>query len=375
MTNTDMWLWLSCLTHLSSSKIYELYKMFDSIENIYNLSEHSMRMTGFLTNNDINKLTDKSTDGLEEIYEKLNRDNIKVVTIDSPEYPESLTNLSDPPCVLYIKGRFIDLNRYASISVVGSRRPTQYGAYSAEFISREVAKDGYIIISGLADGIDSFAHSGALEADMPTVAVLGCGIDTVYPASNTNLASKILKDGMIISEYPPGTPPAKHRFPERNRIIAALSLATVVIEANEGSGSLITSKFAMELGRDVFALPGNITSPRSKGTNCLIRDGAYIVTEPQDISSVYNSRYKDFLFKKDVYNIEENESQHNDTNKIFDENDISLQILSLLETGNKDFDTLCQELSLSSAELSAIMLGLEISGKVIQYALNVYGLK
>jgi len=370
-----MWLWLSCLTHLSSSKIYELYKMFDSIENIYNLSEHSMRMTGFLTNNDINKLTDKSADGLEEIYEKLNRDNIKVVTIDSPEYPESLTNLSDPPCVLYIKGRFIDLNRYASISVVGSRRPTQYGAYSAEFISREVAKDGYIIISGLADGIDSFAHSGALEADMPTVAVLGCGIDTVYPASNTNLASKILKDGMIISEYPPGTPPAKHRFPERNRIIAALSLATVVIEANEGSGSLITSKFAMELGRDVFALPGNITSPRSKGTNCLIRDGAYIVTEPQDISSVYNSRYKDFLFKKDVYNIEENVSQHNDTNKIFDENDISLQILSLLETGNKDFDTLCQELSLSCAELSAIMLGLEISGKVIQYALNVYGLK
>ncbi len=368
-----MWLWLSH-TQLASYKQYKLYEMFESIENIYNLSENTMRMTGFLTNADIQKLADKSVDNIEETKRSLADSNIKIVTIDSPEYPENLKNLSDPPCVLYIKGRFIDLNKFASISVVGSRRPTQYGAYAAEYISREVAKNGYIIISGLADGIDSFAHSGALMADMPTVAVMGCGIDKVYPASNTNLASKIIKEGMIISEYPPGTPPAKHRFPERNRIIAALSLATAVIEANENSGSLITSKLALELGKDVFALPGNITSPRSKGTNCLIRDGAYIITEPDDISSMYEERYKDFLYKKE-FNIESHNPSVKLSQNAFDSNNVALEILELLETGNKDFDTLCQELSLSSAELSVILLGLEIEGKVIQYALNVYGLK
>ncbi|MBE7047452.1 MAG: DNA-protecting protein DprA [Ruminococcaceae bacterium] len=373
MTNTEMWLWLSC-TRLASAKIYKLYEMFESVENIYTLSESTMRMTGFLTNADINKLNDKSTEEAQRIYDSIQNNNIKIITIDSPDYPESLRNLSDPPCVLYIKGKFIDLNRYASISIVGSRRPTQYGAYSAEYIAREVAKKGYIIISGLADGIDSFAHTGALMAEMPTVAVLGCGIDKVYPASNTNLATKIVKDGMLISEYPPGTPPAKHRFPERNRIIAALSLATAVIEANENSGSLITSKLALELGKDIFALPGNITSPRSKGTNCLIRDGAYIITDPDDISTLYEERYKDFLYKKETDTLTVNKALVNSINS-FDSNNISQSIFDLLETGNKDFDTLCQELSLSSAELSAILLGLEIEGKIIQYALNVYGLK
>lgn len=348
--------------------------MFESIENIYNLDENTMRMTGFLTNADINKLNDKSSDESEMIYNSIKNSNIRIITIDSPDYPESLKNLSDPPCVLYIKGKFIDLNRYASISIVGSRRPTQYGAYSAEYIAREVAKKGYIIISGLADGIDSFAHTGALVAEMPTVAVLGCGIDKVYPASNTNLATKILKDGMLISEYPPGTPPAKHRFPERNRIIAALSLATTVIEANENSGSLITSKLALELGKDIFALPGNITSPRSKGTNQLIRDGAYIITEPNDISSLYEERYKDFLYKKENGFSKDNTHAASSVNT-FDSDNISQSILSLLETGNKDFDTLCQELSMSCAELSAILLGLEIEGKIVQYALNVYGLR
>lgn len=348
--------------------------MFGSVDNIYNLSENTMRMTGFLTNADIIKLSDKSTEESEMIHNILKDNNIKVVTIDSPEYPDSLKNLCDPPCVLYIKGKFIDLNRYASISIVGSRRPTQYGAYSAEYIAREVAKEGYIIISGLADGIDSFAHTGALMAEMPTVAVLGCGIDKVYPASNTNLAAKITKDGMLISEYPPGTPPAKHRFPERNRIIAALSLATAVIEANENSGSLITSKLALELGKDIFALPGNITSPRSKGTNCLIRDGAYIITGPEDISSYYKERYRDFLYKKETEPLSDSKALTNSI-KSFDTGNISESIIQLLETGNKDFDFLCQELSLSSAELSAILLGLEIEGKIIQYALNVYGLK
>lgn len=348
--------------------------MFESIENIYNLSETKMRMSGFLTNSDISRLTDKSSYDTEEIHNSLKRNNIKIVTIDSDEYPDILRNLTDPPCVLYIKGSFIDLNRYASVSIVGSRRPTQYGAYSSEYISREVAKEGYIIISGLADGVDAFAHSGALQTNTPTVAVLGCGIDTIYPASNTNLAKKIMKDGMIISEYPPGTPPAKHRFPERNRIIAALSLATVVIEANENSGSLITAKLALELGKDIFALPGNITSPRSKGTNQLIRDGAYIITEPQDISSQYSIRYKNFLYKKPLDDKDEKKADNSSSN-IFDSNNISSRIIELLETGNKDIDSLCQELSLTSAELSAVLLGLEIDGKIIQYALNVYGLK
>ncbi len=372
-----MWLWLSHLSHLSPKKIYALYTTFGSIEEIYNLDEHRLRLTGFLNNSDILKLSDKSISALDDVYKSITQHNIKVVTIDSDEYPENLLNLDVPPCVLYIKGNFIDLNRYPSISIVGSRRPSQYGAYAAEHISRGIAQKGYIVISGLADGIDSFAHLGAVNADMPTVAVLGCGIDIVYPSSNTNLAQKILKDGMIISEYAPGTPPAKHRFPERNRIIAALSLATAVIETNEKSGSLITSKFALELGKDIFALPGNITSPRSDGTNALIRDGAYIVTKAEDITSHYESRYKDFLYVKDNADSDKPSAKSyiDSYSESFDKNNISESILTLLQQGNMDFDALCSKLNLSQGELSAILLGLELDGKIVQYALNVYGLK
>ena len=191
----------------------------------------------------------------------------------SPEFPSLLRVLHDPPSRLYVRGSVALLARPA-VAVVGARSCSSYCAQVARTIGRELGAAGVVVVSGLARGVDAEAHRGALEAGGQTVAVLGCGIDRDYPRRHAELASRIAADGAIVSEYPPGTEPAPWRFPARNRIIAGLCLATVVVEARTRSGALITADFALELGRDVFAVPGEITAGLSAGTNELLRQGA-----------------------------------------------------------------------------------------------------
>ena len=191
-----------------------------------------------------------------------------------PRYPPLLGELHDPPERLHLRGAVVEALRGPAVAVVGARSCSPYGAEVARTLGRELAAAGVTVVSGLARGIDGEAHRGALEAGGPTVAVLGCGIDRDYPRSNAALAQRIAESGVIVSEYPPGVEPAPWRFPARNRIIAGLSLATVVVEARERSGALITADFALELGRDVFAVPGEITAALSTGTNDLLRQGA-----------------------------------------------------------------------------------------------------
>ena len=199
------------------------------------------------------------------------------------EYPPLLAQLHDPPVRLHTRGNGLDALTAPAVAIVGARSPSPYGAQVARMLGRELAAAGIVVVSGLARGVDGEAHRGTLEAGGITVAVLGCGIDRDYPARHAELARRIGGNGLVVSEYPPGTEPAPWRFPARNRIIAGLALATVVVEARERSGALITADFALELGRDVFAVPGEITSALSAGTNRLIRQGAAPLLGAEDV--------------------------------------------------------------------------------------------
>lgn len=199
-------------------------------------------------------------------------------------YPPLVAELHDPPRRLYLRGGAVpEVLAKPAVAVVGARSASPYGSQIARMLGRELAAVGLVVVSGMARGIDADAHRGALDAGGATVAVLGCGIDRDYPARHAELARRISTDGLIVSEYPPGVEPAPWRFPARNRIIAGLALATVVIEARERSGALITADFALELGREVFAVPGEITSALSTGTNRLIRQGAAPLLGAEDV--------------------------------------------------------------------------------------------
>ena len=197
-----------------------------------------------------------------------------IVSRGRPGYPALLRELHDPPPRLYLRGGPVELLDLPAVAIVGARSCSPYGAQVARELARELGAAGVVVVSGLARGVDGEAHRGALAAGGLTVAVLGCGIDRDYPRAHAQLAGRIAESGAVVSEYPPGVEPSPWRFPARNRIVAGLARATVVVEARERSGALITADFALELGRDVFAVPGEITSALSAGTNDLIRQGA-----------------------------------------------------------------------------------------------------
>jgi DNA processing protein len=213
--------------------------------------------------------------------------SLRRLRLRDPTFPPLLAAIHDPPSELYLRGGDEELLRRDSVAVVGARSCSAYGRSVARSLGRELAAAGLAVVSGMARGIDGEAHRGALEADGVTVAVLGCGIDRDYPAAHAELARRICARGLVLSEYEPGVEPAPWRFPARNRIIAGLCRATVVVEARERSGALITADFALEEGRDVLAVPGEITSALSAGTNALLRLGAAPVTRADDILELF----------------------------------------------------------------------------------------
>jgi len=238
----------------------------------------------------------------DKIIEDLNNENISIIIIDDNNYPKLLSEIYYPPQLLYYKGRI--LKEEFSIAIVGTRKFTIYGKQIAEEFSSNLANNNLTIISGLAIGIDAIAHDSAIKAGARTIAVLGSGLDkkNIYPSSNRYLAEKIVASGgAIISEFPIGTPPLKHHFPQRNRIIAGLSLGVLVVEAAEKSGALITARFALEQNREVFAIPGNIKSLYSFGPNNLIKQGAIPVTSPKDILNALDlGEIKNYISNKKI---------------------------------------------------------------------------
>ncbi len=229
----------------------------------------------------------RSTIDLERIWERLQNSGIRVMTWEDEDYPRLLREIDQPPPVIYVRGELLPEDELA-VAIVGTRRITAYGRQVTEELSACMAQNRVTVVSGLARGTDAVAHQAALRAGGRTIAVLGSGVDRIYPPEHRLLAEEISQSGAVISDYPPGTAPDSSNFPPRNRIISGLSLATIIIEAGDTSGALITAAFAADQGRDVLAVPGNISSPNSKGTNRLIQNGAKPVLSPEDVLETLN---------------------------------------------------------------------------------------
>lgn len=278
------WIWTSRLPKIGTKTLQKLLKKYDTLENIYKLTQKELMSDKIIGENLIETiLNEEYRKNLDKYIEYMEREKINIITVADKEYPEKLKQINDCPMYLYVKGN-LDLLNKKSIAMVGSRKCTSYGKIVAKNISNKLAKNNFVVVSGLAKGIDTFSHIGALENEKSTIAVLGSSIDNIYPNENINLAKKIIeKNGLIMSEYVIGSKPERLNFPARNRIISGISDGVLVIEAREKSGALITVDFALEQGKEIFAVPGNINNIYSKGSNQIIKEGAKLVNCVEDI--------------------------------------------------------------------------------------------
>lgn len=292
MAALKYWVWLTALPGLSNRSRLLLLERYGSPEDVYYADPEELAQVEGLTPGQAALLADKSLSRADRILADCARGDMFLLTMQDAAYPARLRDIFDPPVLLYGKGSLPLFDEEAAIAVVGTRSCTPYGLRCAHRMGYELARQGAVVVSGMAKGIDGAAMRGALQAGGFTAAVLGGGVDVVYPAENRRLYEDIAATGVLLSEYPPGTEPLPGHFPVRNRIISGLSLATIVVEAPEKSGALITANTALEQGRDVFAVPGPIDAPLSRGCNRLIADGAAgLITDSWDVLREYEAIY------------------------------------------------------------------------------------
>lgn len=365
------WVWFSSLDSVAPLKKYKLVELFGNPYEIWRLNKDTLEKI-------LGKTSEKITAQIIDINNKKRAyllaeqiiiKGINICTVYDKNFPEMLKNMSDPPIVLYYYGCINDIQ--PAIGIVGSRKATAYGKNLCCRMSSYLAAKGLTIVSGLANGIDTFAHKGALSVKGKTIAVLGNGPDIVYPKENIELYDKIKKDGCVVSEYPPGTKPTRYSFPQRNRIISGLSQSVVIVEAGVKSGALITADFALEQGKEVYAVPGNIDSPCSAGTNSLIRQGAKIVTCFDDIIEDFADLIKmnmpkydskilpvlsDILYQNDLTRDEKNIIKH-------------------ISDGIEHIDMIAQKVKLPLNRLNILLTMLELKGIVEQYPGKIFKLR
>ncbi len=291
MSSKKYWLWLTGRKGLAGTHLCRVLDHFGSAERAYFADPEEYRLVDGLPAQALASLEDKQLDGAERILEQCDRLYLHVLTRQDADYPERLRQLPDGPAVLYYKGKLPAFDDEMAVAVVGSREATEYGRSVAARFGLELTRAGALVVSGIAQGVDTAAVKGALQAGGPVVSVLGGGIDVPYPRENRFLYQDVAAAGALISEYPPGTEPRSGHFPIRNRIISGLSLGVLVVEAAERSGALITARLAADQGRDVFAIPGGIDAPLSRGTNLLIQEGAMLARRPSDILRCYEMRW------------------------------------------------------------------------------------
>lgn len=295
------WLWLADKCRPASSEFSKLIEKFGTIDAIFSANFEQYIEAG-ISERLSEDLSDKSFNAVTPILNYCNTARVGILCYDEEAYPKSLRMLRDPPAVLYYVGKLPDFNRRLCIAIVGTRKMSEYGMRAAYKIAYEVASSGAVVVSGMALGIDGIASCASIAARGTTVAVLGCGIDRLYPKEHFKLREYIKQNGAVITEYPPSTEPRGSNFPVRNRIISGLCQGTVVVDADSGSGAMITAKNAILQGRDIYAVPGNIDSVTSTGTNILIRDGAQAVLCGGDIIKNYSFLYRDTLDVQRMYN-------------------------------------------------------------------------
>ena len=301
------------------------------------------------------KRAEKELDGVRKIA------NCRLLNWTEPEYPQTLLQIYDPPVLLYVRGDVQVLN-LPSLSIVGTRRPTLYGTQMAQRLGRELAARGLVIVSGLARGIDAIGHQGALDANGRAIGVLGTGIDVCYPKENRKLYEKVLERGAIISEFPLRTHPAPENFPVRNRIVAGMPLGVVVIEGAQYSGSLITARLAMEFGREVFGVPGNVTQPVSFAPNLLIKQGAKLVTNAEDVIEELPTPVRAALVQA-----EQPEAEQRNLLAAASLNGSEKKLYELLNADEpKPIDDIVERSGLNSSEVLATLFNLEMKGIIRQ---------
>lgn len=354
--------WLNSANGISNQSIKKLFDYFGTASSMwYNLKKETGALT-FLSP-DIKKYLCDVQDGFEEkLRKKLVQENVFIVTMFDDDYPAKLKHIEGTPYILYCKGDIKAVNDI-SIAVVGSRKATAYGKWAADKLTGELADYGITIISGLATGIDSIAHRAAIEHGALTVGVIGCGIDIVYPKKNEALYNEIInRGGAVITEYPFGMEPMPGNFPARNRIISGLSDGVLVIEAQEKSGTLITAGHAADQGKDVYAVPGNINSLFSRGTNKLIQDGAKLVMTVDDI-------FEENIGLKNL--IREKKYSGFDTNNL---SDPELMVLKALKSGSNTIDEISQETNMNTGAILATMTLLEMKGLIKRVSSDSFAL-
>jgi DNA processing protein len=347
---TKYWVGFNAIPGIGRVKFSQLESHFGNLEEAWKAGPAELRHTG-LDRNSVRAISDwRPRISLEAEMEKLERFGIKVLTWHDTDYPARLKEIYDYPPLLYIRGSIIAEDEWC-LAVVGTRRSTVYGRQVTEEIVTELARSKITIVSGLAKGIDSVAHQSALDAGGRSIAVMGGGLDTIYPAENANLARSIIKHGALISEYHIGTKPKPENFPRRNRIMSGLSLGVLVVEAGNTSGALITARLALEQNREVFAIPGSILSPVSKGTNHLIQEGAKLVRDFTDILEELNlTAVAEQLEMREIVPSSDNEAL----------------LLKKLGAEPIHIDELCRLSGLPASTISSTLAMMELKGMVKQ---------
>ncbi len=355
---------LNLIPGIGSTHIQRLLGFFGSAREVLQASHRQLANVAGLSPGIIERLTkEKQHISADQELELVAKHDCDLLTLHDSAYPEALRNIYDPPPILYVKGKLIEEDAEA-IAVVGTRHPSRYGRLATEQLTRELVNAGFTIVSGLARGVDGIAHRTALESGGRTIAVLGNGLSRIYPEEHTELAEQIASQGALLSEFAMQAPPLATHFPQRNRVLSGLSLGVLITEAAERSGSLITARLALEQGREVFAIPGEIQARGSRGPHQLIQQGAALVTSAEDI-----------MHALPAYTVPANVAFHDTPRQLPELNPEESDIWNALGTTSMHIDTIIQEVAMPPARVASILVMMELKGMVQQLPGKVFARK
>ena len=360
MEDKIYWVAVNLVKGIGAVRLRALLDYFGDLKTAWNAPSDALMQAGLSEKITARLVEVRSTKDLQKMAEWIEKHDIQVLTWNDEDYPSILKEIDQPPPVLYVRGKILpDDNRAAAI--VGTRKVTAYGRQVTEEITHHLVQNGFTVISGLARGVDGIAHQSALQDGGRTLAVLGCGVEQVYPAEHMKLAEQIIGSGALISDYAPAKNPEQRNFPPRNRIISGLSQVTIVIEAGETSGALITATFAVEQGRDVMAVPGSIYAPQCKGTNRLISQGAFPYTGPASLENLLNLNPK---------------KRQSAQQKVKPENEIEAGLVQVMGASQSlHIDELVAASGLGIEKISAALTMMELRGIVNHEGGMVYSLR
>jgi DNA processing protein len=350
MNDKKYWIGFNLIKGIGAVRLQGLIAYFSDLESAWNADQASLGEAGMGSKVIERILQARENIDLDQVWEKIEKQGIKIITWEDEAYPSRLKEIDQPPPVLFVRGEYLQDDLFA-VALVGTRRVTPYGRQITEELASFLAANGITVVSGLARGVDAVAHQTALKAGGRTIAVLGSGVDKIYPPEHRTLAEQIMERGAIVSDYAVGTPPDASNFPPRNRIISGLALAVVVVEAGETSGALITAEFAAEQGREIFAVPGSILAPQSKGTNKLIQNGAHPLLSANDLMQAL-----------DLTRV----GEHKSARRVLPADETEARVLTLMGSEPLHVDEIRSQTGLPIEKVSAALALMELKGMVRQ---------